>query len=101
MPVATEWVVRWSERCIKAWWRLILQLGWHTWRTLLLRWRRETLSTLSIAGHDALEEVRRAMAYGGRRLRWAGMWTLWCTATLLKFVSKASYLGLIATEGCE
>jgi len=81
-------VVGRPRRCIQTWWSLRLHMAWHTRLALLiLRRRRESGTTLPTSGHDALEQVRRAMSYRGRRWLCVGaMSCLGWTSSLLQLV---------------
>jgi len=96
----SERVVRWAGWCIETRWTLRLHVARHARLTLLLLRRRgKAWPTLSRSRHDALEEVGRAMTYGGRRwLRWACVRTLSWSAALLQLVSKARNVLLVPAD---
>ena len=83
----SEWIVRWPRRCIHAWRSMRV---WSWLATLLLKWRSQARSTVPTTSHDALEQIRRAVSYRGRRLlRRAYMRTLGCTSSRLEFAPEA------------
>ena len=84
-----EWIWRWTWWSIETMWTLRLHMPWHARLPLLLLWRSQTRTALSISSHDALEQVRWSVAdCWRRRLRGPGVWTLRRASSLLEFVSQ-------------
>ena len=77
---------------------LCLHVSWHAWLPLLfLRGRSET-STLPATSHDALEEVRRAVADAGwGRLRWSAMLALRWSSSRFQLAVQTGDFFLIPT----
>lgn len=91
--VVTEWVVGWARWYVEAGWCSALHMSRHTGRSLLfLRWWSKARTALTRASHDALKEVRWAVAdCWWWWLRRSGVWAGWCASALFELVTKACY----------